>query len=185
MVFAIVLALIALFRFIEKKKMIKNCNKAMLFTGWALVFVSISYLDIKNSLGMLYGIGLWISMGFMLFLLSLKAKLLAEKWNFFALQAQLLDACGSFIGITYYGFWEKHVLGRYLINALESKNLLLINGSAAWIMIALKLVVVPIALWIIDRYAENELERRFIKLLIIILGIGIGTRNVLAVGVFG
>jgi uncharacterized membrane protein len=185
LVFVVVLGTIGIFRKAKEKKIIKDENRALLFTGWALVFLSMIFLNIRNIGGLLLVLGLWIMLGTMIFLISLKIRFLGEKWNFFALQAQLLDACGSFVGITYYGFWEKHVLGRYLIDLLGSKNLLLIKGSAAWVMILLKLLVVPIALWIVDRYAEEETERRFVKLLIIILGIGIGTRNTLAVGVFG
>ncbi len=184
-VFVVVLLTICVLNVAKRKKLIKDENKALLFTGWALVLILISSLKIENIAGMLLAIGLWILLGIILFAVSLKFEFLAEKWNFFALQSQLLDACGSFVGITCYGFWEKHVLGRFLMNLLESKNILLINGSAAWVMLLLKLVIVPLALWIIDRYAEEEMERRFVKLLIIILGIGIGTRNVLAIGVFG
>jgi len=182
--FAVVVA-VTIFQALERHKFLADSNRALLFTGWALALIALSYLRFKNLAGMISAVALWILLGILLFLISTRSRFLAEKWNFFALQSQLLDACGSFVGITYYGFWEKHVLGRSLMNLLESKNLLLINGSAAWIMIALKLIFVPLALWLVDKHSKDETEARFVKLIIIILGIGIGTRNVLAVGVFG
>ncbi len=185
LMFVSVLVVYFIMKFARKKGVIKSEERALLYTGWALVLISMSFLKIKNILGMSYALGLWGVMGLFFYIISRKVRLLDDAWNFFALQAQLLDACGSSVGITYYGFWEKHVLGRTLIKFLEDRRYFLINGSAAWVMIALKLITVPIALWLIDRYGENELERRFLKLIIIILGVGIGTRNVLAIGVFG
>ncbi len=185
LLFSAVIVSIYAFKFLEARKVLKDWKKALFFTGWGLTLIALSFLHIGNVTGVLFALGLWVLLGFLLFLMSTRIIFLAEKWNFFALQAQLLDACGSFVGITYYNFWEKHVLGRSLMNILESKNMLLINGSAAWVMIALKLLFVPLALWLVDKHSKDETEARFIKLLIIILGIGIGTRNVLAVGVFG
>ncbi len=185
LMFVFVLAVLFFFRFAEGRGIIKDADRAVLFTGWASVLLAVSTLEIKNVEGVVLSLALWLGIGAVVFLASSRIELLSKKWNFFALQAQLLDACGSFVGITYYGFWEKHVLGRSLMNILESKNTLLINGSAAWVMIALKLLFVPLALWLVDKHSKDETEARFIKLLIIILGLGIGTRNVLAVGVFG
>ena len=98
-------------------------------------------------------------------------------WNITAIMAHLLDASGTFVSMTYYGFTEKHVLGRWLIEFLETNNTLLINASGSWIMFALKLAVIPLSLWAIDKYSESETENKYMKMIIIILGLGIGIRN--------
>ena len=136
--FFVVLIAICLFREAREKKLIKDDNRALLFSGWALVFLCLSFLEIKNIKGLLFVLGLRTAFGIIWFIISFKLRFLSDKWNFFAIQSQLLDACGSFVGITFYGFWEKHVLGRYLIELLESKRVFLINGSAAWAMILMK-----------------------------------------------
>ena len=42
-------------------------------------------------------------------------------WNISAIMAHLLDAAGTFVSMTYYGFTEKHVLGRVMIEFLEGE----------------------------------------------------------------
>jgi len=64
----------------------------------------------------------------------------------------------------------------------ESKNLLLINGSASWIMFALKLAVVPLVLYAIDKYGESDSEKNFLKMIILMLGFAVGLRNTLEIG---
>lgn len=127
---------------------------------------------------------------FILLLLTKKyiAKRFLNTWNTAAIMAHLLDAAGTFVALTYaYGEsgYEKHILGRTLIEFLETNNILLINGSGSWIMFALKLAVIPLALWAIDKYSENKTESKFLKMIIIILGLAIGLRNSLQVLVLG
>ncbi|MFH1431941.1 MAG: DUF63 family protein [archaeon] len=127
---------------------------------------------------------------FILLLLAKKyiAKRFLSTWNMAAIMAHLLDATGTFVALTYaYGEsgYEKHVLGRAAIEFLQANNILLINGSGSWIMFALKLAVIPLALWAIDRYSEDKTENRFLKMIIIILGLAIGMRNSLQVLTLG
>ncbi len=161
------------------------------FAGYALSVMTIAIgvttpkvLDIANFL-LIYAI--WI-VWFAALLLAKKyvAKKFLSNWNITAIMAHLLDATGTFVALTYaYANAtfenEKHVLGRSLMEFLESNNILLISGSGSWIMFALKLAVIPVALWAIDKYSENETEKKYLKMIIIILGLGIGIRNSLQV----
>ena len=87
------------------------------------------------------------------------------------------DACeGNYLAES-----EDHGLGALLVGR-RGRHRAARPGS--WIMFALKLAVIPLALWAIDKYSENETENKFLKMIIIILGLGIGIRNSLGVLIY-
>jgi len=81
------------------------------------------------------------------------------------------DATTTFVGIQFFGFWEQHVLARWLIDAL---------GTPA-VMYLEKLVIITLVVYALDRLMEDEDPDliNFVKLTIFILGFGPGTRNLL------
>jgi len=88
--------------------------------------------------------------------------------NFLLVAAHLLDASATFTGVDFMGFSEKHVLPSYLIEKI---------GSAA-VMFPLKVIVVAAAVYLIDKeYAKDELARRFIKFVVLVLGLGPALRD--------
>lgn len=105
--------------------------------------------------------------------------------NKLALTAQLFDGTSSFIGITFFDFWEKHILGRFLLEFLESKGWLLVNSSGSWIIILLKIIVITVVLFSIDKYGESEYEKKFLKMLIFGLGLMLGLRNSMEIAAIG
>lgn len=117
--------------------------------------------------------------------------MLNKRFAFFSFEnsatiwAHLLDGSASFTGITFFQFWEKHVIGRGLIEFFETNQVFLINGSAAWAIILMKLSVIPLVLYFIDKYGESSKEKLFYKTVIFALGIVIGTRNTLQVLALG
>ncbi|MFH1773491.1 MAG: DUF63 family protein [Methanobacteriota archaeon] len=110
-------------------------------------------------------------------LLCEKTRIFRMKENFIIIFAHLLDGSGTFIGMEYFGFSEEHIIPEMLIN---------LAGSAA-IMIPLKLAVILAAIYLIEKWKEEEgvdLYYRIIKLTLFILGIGPGTRNALLLALF-
>ncbi len=97
-------------------------------------------------------------------------------WNIGVLEAQLMDAAGSFAGITFCGFSEEQVLGGAAIKYAESVGLTLF-GSGSWVMFLLKLIVLVPVLYYIDRYPGDINEKNYIKAVIFVLGLAIGLRN--------
>jgi len=83
--------------------------------------------------------------------------------------AHLLDGCATFVAYNFYGFGEEHLLPLYLIN---------LAGNNAGVMIPVKLILILGALYLIEKYAEKE-EGKVIKLMIFILGIGPGLRDII------
>jgi uncharacterized membrane protein len=91
--------------------------------------------------------------------------------NIVVLTAAMFDACSTFIGVTYYGYVEKHVLPHFLID--------LVGG--AWVMIPLKLAVILLALWVIDSTEEDSFFKNFLKFAILAVTLGPGARNTLRI----
>lgn len=108
---------------------------------------------------------------YFIFSQSEKVKIFRAKENLAIIFAHLFDGSGTFVGMEYFGFSEEHIIPELLIN---------LAGSAA-VMIPLKLVVILAAVYLIEKWKEEEVDLYYgmIKITLFILGIGPGTRNAL------
>ena len=87
--------------------------------------------------------------------------------NYLIVSAHLFDAAATYTGVEHFGYTEMHVLPNFLIQKF-----------GAWVMFPLKLVVVIAVIYLIDKTIEDETIRRVIKIIILILGLGPGIRDV-------
>ena len=87
--------------------------------------------------------------------------------NYLIVSAHLFDATATFTGVQFFNYREMHVLPNFLIQKF-----------GAWIMFPLKLVVVIAVIYLIDKSIEDETIRRLIKIVILILGLGPGIRDI-------
>lgn len=163
-------ALLITHRFFE------DWRKVFLYTGWALVglefILLLSHLDrIEfNARALLYFAPLVSIALIVVHLLSKRISLVAK--NSYLFYAHFYDATTTFVGVDFLGYWEQHVLPRYLIN---------LTGTAA-VMYLLKFTVLAVALYLMDEIEETESDRElmdFIKTVMFILGFAPGTRNLL------
>ncbi len=106
-----------------------------------------------------------------------KAKLFQNKYNLLIMFGHLLDGSSTYIAHDYYGFYEEHILPNYFISLF---------GDSAAIMIPLKIIIVALTLYFMDKwYADEPKTERsrtiyvLLKLLIFIVGFGPGLRNTL------
>jgi len=101
---------------------------------------------------------------------------LGGKINLSIISAHLLDASTTFIAVDYYGYFEQHVLPNSIYTLTES----------AITMFPLKIIVISLGLYLIDRYIDDEIIAGTLKLAIFILGLAPGLRNffTLAIGTF-
>ncbi len=103
---------------------------------------------------------------------GLRVHFLLDKLNAFIIWAHLFDASSTFIGADYMGYVEKHVLSAFLTN---------LSGTAL-VMYPLKVGVIIPVLFFIDSYLdENDNLKNLTKLVILVLGLAPGTRNVLRI----
>ena len=83
------------------------------------------------------------------------------------LGVHMFDATTTFTAIQYFPYFEQHVLPSFLIS---------IFGPA--VMFVLKFAVVSIVLYVLDKELSKEQEKKkFIKIVILILGLAPGLRN--------
>ncbi len=142
----------------------------LLYNLWLLV----SYGGIKNPAGFGITLGLitaWTVLFFAIRRFWPSSRRVLTKTNTGIILAHLLDASSTFTALTFFGFYEQHVVPTLLIN---------IFGPA--VMFPLKLVVVIPVLWYVDKSRESEQFRGFLKIIILILGLALGIRDWLTVG---
>lgn len=151
--------------------------------GYLLGILVLLLLPLKSFYGFLLPIGIWAAWVLLFWIIRKARPNIMSRWNFAVLSAQMFDTSSTFAALTFFpDFMEKHILGITLMQFFEARNILLINGSASWIMFAVKLALVPVILYAIDKYGESEEEKRFLKMVIIILGLAMGLRNTLELG---
>lgn len=87
--------------------------------------------------------------------------------NYLMVSAHLFDAAATYTGVQFFNYREMHVLPGFLIEKF-----------GGFVMFPLKLVVVIAVIYLIDKSIEDETIRRLIKIVILILGLGPGIRDV-------
>ena len=99
---------------------------------------------------------------------SKMAKNLLTNLNQFILGSAMFDASTTVVGLVFYGYGEKHVLPNFFFGIF-----------GPWVMFPLKFIVVLLALWAIDISDSDSDLKNFIKLAILAVTLGPGTRNLL------
>ncbi len=89
---------------------------------------------------------------------------------------QMLDAISTFLGITFRGYYEEHVVGRVIINFLEKQNLTFYE-SGAWGFLITKTILVFLILYILKKHYERDYLYQLALFFIAILGFVVGLRN--------
>jgi uncharacterized membrane protein len=90
--------------------------------------------------------------------------------NSLLILTHIFDASTTFVAVSFYGFGEQHVLAGFLMGSLGNFSIF-----------ALKLLVIPLVLYLLDVSIKEKQPNSFAKLCIFILGFGPGMRNLLSV----
>ena len=158
----------------------------MSIIGWALVIVNFYLLPWADPIPLLIIAGLTALWSGLFYGLSklfrhdffkkhhINLKKALSIPNQVILGGHFLDASATFTALTFYGYLEQHVVPRLVIPLFGPIS-----------MFFLKIVVVLPVLWIIDSHAEDKNFRNFLKLVVLILGLAPGLRDLfrLMVGV--
>jgi len=105
-------------------------------------------------------------------------RIFREPVNLAIIFGHMLDGSATFIGIDKYGFAEEHILPEILINA----------AGTAFVMIPMKIVVVLGALYLLEKWKEEEEDEGsdiyyiMVRFVFFIFGFGPGTRDALLLG---
>jgi len=174
-IFILALASLLLGLLIERKTKKIRYEKVMLVIGILILLYNLSLTEIKNFYGfsiITILIGIW----FLIFygIHRLKPELLSLE-NAGIIVSHLFDASSTFTALTFFGFYEQHVLPNFFIKTLD---------LGPWTMFPLKIIVVWAVLYYIDNSKEDKFMKKFLKIVILILGLALGVRDFLSVSMF-
>lgn len=140
--------------------------------GFALVIAGMAQIAVKSP----FALAAMVTLSIFWAVALIFAKKLTERFfpnfrlfsweNTAILAVHLFDATTTFVALSYFPYFEQHVLPSFLIN---------IFGPA--VMFVLKFVVVAAVLHVLDKEMKELQQKKFIKLVILILGLAPGLRN--------
>ena len=156
---------------IEKKTKMPY-YKAWLAIGILLCLVGLSQLRIQEAFALFAMLGIFsvwaIALGGarIAFRNSPVRKLLTKE-NTLLILVHMFDATTTFVALQFFPYFEQHVVAGFVISFL---------GPAG--IFALKLPVVSAVLYYMDKEVQGE-KRNFLKIAVLVLGLGPGLRNFL------
>lgn len=150
--------------------------KTMLAVGIILNIINFALFPRIDPIPMLMVLGitgLWSLLFLLLYKFSQTSKFQTLKQIFTLensglLSGHMLDASATYVAMTFFGYLEQHPLPRFLIG--------MTNPAA---MFLLKLVVLIPVLYIIDKYSEPGDFKNFLKIVVLILGLAPGLRDMI------
>lgn len=145
--------------------------KSMLIAGTALSITNLLFLPITTllPLAIIIPTAVLLTLPFLLthrFIPAARKTL--SLGNIGILSAHFLDAAATVTALSLFGYLEQHVVPRLLLPHLGPGSMFFLKAA----------VVLPV-LWIIDHYAEEPSFRNFLKIIVLILGLAPGLRDLL------
>ncbi len=175
-VFVIALAALLLSLMISKANRGKWQYYKVWFTIGAIIIAAVLLqLRFVNYFAMLLMLSIAASW-LVLFYAAKKVNMQARKFftveNYSILGIHMFDASTTFVSLQFFSYFEQHVVPSFFISLF---------GPVA--MFFIKLPVVAAVLYYLDKDMKAETEKKnFIKIVILILGLGPGLRNFLRLG---
>lgn len=111
----------------------------------------------------------WILLTAIFTLIGRYWKLYKNKINLSIISAHIFDATTTFIAVDFYNYQEQHVLPGFLYDMSQT----------ALTMYPLKIIAITLAIYLVDKYIDDENINGLLKLTIFVLGLAPGLRNCL------
>ncbi len=172
-IFSFTLILLVFSLFLEKRTKVPFQSYFFSF-GFILAGIFFTQLPFSNLMPAVQILGLDLLIFLLVFGLGNFTKLTKSFWNKSVIFAQLADASSTFIGMVVYGHLEQHVF----------PNLIFEWAGNVWIFFIVKLVTALLILYTIDNYLEDKGFSNWLKLIVILLGLALGTRDLFQVMIF-
>ncbi|MBN1924047.1 MAG: DUF63 family protein [Nanoarchaeota archaeon] len=147
----------------------KTRGEITVITPLLLLIPHLFYINIVNGSAIIYFTFFYLLSLAPFFLLRSKFALLKNNFNMLAIASHLFDATSSFVNVDFFNYVEIHVLGGFFAGVFDT----------GFVMYPLKLIILPI-LYLIDKEKDNNLKN-YLKLVICVLGLGPGIRNLITV----
>ncbi|MCL2115842.1 MAG: DUF63 family protein [Methanobrevibacter sp.] len=168
------LAILAIFiGFLIQKKLNFDYKYTIFIFGLVLAIVNFFNIPSIDFIALLEVLLIWAILTLIFAISSKFWTLYKDKINLSILSAHLLDASSTFIAVDFYGYWEQHVIPNSIYNFFET----------AVTMFPLKIIVITFLLYLVDKYIDDDLISRTLKLAIFVLGLAPGIRNLLTLAI--
>lgn len=161
--------ILLIFSVIIEKYFNVKYSDVILFFG-TVICIPNFYLLICNGVNywiMLLELCLWAFISGIFLLIKNKYSILSNEGNLSVLSSHIFDATSTFVAMDFFGYYEQHVLPTFMIN---------LTGTA-FVMYPLKIGIILLILYIIDKDVEDITSNHMLKLAIFILGLAPGIRN--------
>ncbi|KZX16508.1 hypothetical protein MBCUT_08100 [Methanobrevibacter cuticularis] len=160
--------------FLQNRKNI-DYRYTIFFIGLFLAIPNLINIHSLNLIAIAQVLIVWSFLSGIFIIIGKFWSLFKNKINLAILSAHIFDASTTFMAVDFYGYWEQHVLPNSIYD---------LSGTAIT-MFPLKILVITLSLYLIDKYIEDEILSGTLKLAIFILGLAPGVRNflTLAIGV--
>lgn len=156
--------------------------KTMTVIGVILCAINAWLIPVVSAIPLLMVVGFWAIWSGLFFAIGRwKAltnrihglKNLLSGQNLVILSAHFFDASATFTALTFFGYWEQHVVPNLFIPMFGPVSMFFLKAA----------VVLPV-LWAIDTYGEKGSFNNFLKIVVFILGIAPGLRDVIRLMAF-
>ena len=168
LIFGVTFITILISLFFERKKKIPY-YKITFIVGLILLAPILGILNYRNFIGLGYVIIFFAPWILILWFIPW------SKENKIVTGLQMFDATATFVALNYFGYWEQHVLPRFIID---------LSGTP-FSFIILKIIAVVLILFGIDKYSNDKEFNNYIKLIIGIIGAATGLRDFISLVVLG
>ncbi len=152
--------------------------------SFAPLFVTIPLLVFEILVAEKFNLLALLSIVFLLSLFFFFAKkVLKNKDSMYAFTGQMLDGVSTFVSLTFFNFYEEHILSNFVMSFFEKMGIFLF-GSTAWSFLLVKFLLVFFTIKFLEvKLPENE--RYLFNFFIFVIGFAVGLRNTLNVVLLG
>lgn len=140
--------------------------------GLVFCFIPLSYLNHLNFKPLIYILILWLVLTVLVFLTRIFWDFYKDNVNFSIISVHLFDASSTFIAVNFFGYYEQHVLPNFIYSIFNT----------SFSIIPLKFLFISLALFLIDKYVDDEKLNGLLKLSVFTLGLAPGLRNFITLG---
>jgi uncharacterized membrane protein len=132
----------------------------------AILLLLVFNLDIVNGWVIPSGIALSLVATTLFYGVALFERRMRNKLSYLVLFSHMLDGFETYFGINFLGYWELHVLPRFLIEKFGAVSLPVA-----------KFGVFLCILYLVDTSDESERLKNFVKFVLVVLGLAPGLRD--------
>jgi uncharacterized membrane protein len=158
--------------YVERKKKI-DFRYIIFIIGLILAIPILLQINQLNLIPIAEILLVWGIISSIFILIGKKWDLFKNKYNLSVISAHIFDASSTFIAVDYFGYYEQHVVPNLIYNEV---------GTAISIF-PLKIIVITLALYTIDKYIDDKTIKGILKLSVFILGLAPGIRNFLTLSI--